>query len=192
MQRSKWRYLLLSALVSSQLVAASPTEPGRPGVQDADQAENALAVTTAAESPAGALRTSDPVAPDNSFGRLEDIQTKTVLYEFQLAQAKALNELQKNGYDAVMGAPFNPQPAAQMKDSSTAKPAQDAGKLPLVVEISGGQQLLATLQLDGGNQVRVQAGSRIPGTAWTVSKITFSEVTVSSPDKGLVSLAFAG
>jgi len=38
----------------------------------------------------------------------------------------------------------------------------------------------------------VQAGSRIPGTAWTVAKITFTEVTVSSGSGGLVSLSFAG
>ncbi|WP_371411703.1 hypothetical protein [Erwinia amylovora] len=48
------------------------------------------------------------------------------------------------------------------------------------------------MRLDGANEVRVQAGSRIPGTGWTVTKITFSEVTVSSADGGPVSLAFAG
>ncbi|MNY09774.1 Type IV pilus biogenesis [compost metagenome] len=115
-----------------------------------------------------------------------------MLYEAQLAQAKALNELQKNGYDAVLGAPFNPQPAAQSKDSADARPAEESKALPQIVEISGGQQLSATLVLDSGNQVRVQAGSRIPGTAWTVARISFGEVTVSSAAGGLVSLAFAG
>lgn len=192
MQRNKWRYLLLPALVSSQLAAASPSSPERPGVPGEAQKENILITAGASASPADAAVQAGTGAPDNSMGRLEDIQAKTLLYEAQLAQAKALNELQKNGYDAVLGAPFNPQPAAPAKDSATAKPAQESRALPLIVEISGGQQLSATLQLDGGNQVRVQAGSRIPGTAWTVSKITFSEVTVSSPDKGFVSLAFAG
>ena len=192
MQRNKWRYLLLPALVSSQLAAASPSSPERPGVPGEIQKENSLITAGASVSPADAAVQPGPATTDNSMGRLEDIQAKTLLYEAQLAQAKALNELQKNGYDAVLGAPFNPQPAAPAKDSATAKPAQESRALPLIVEISGGQQLSATLQLDGGHQVRVQAGSRIPGTAWTVSKITFSEVTVSSPDKGFVSLAFAG
>jgi len=146
----------------------------------------------AAVQPAAAPVTADSGARDTSFGRLEDIQAKTLLYEAQLAQAKAFNELQKNGYDAGTGAPFNPQPAAPVKESAEAKPAQESKALPLVVEISGGQQLWATLQLDGGNQMRVQAGSRIPGTAWTVVKITFTEVTVSSGSGGLVSLSFAG
>ncbi|WP_313618950.1 type IV pilus biogenesis protein PilP [Pantoea septica] len=192
MQRNKWRHLLLPAVFISQLAAASPTASVTPAAQNEVKKENALTGAGIPASPADAVRPADPVARDNSFGRLEDIQTKTVLYEFQLAQAKALNELQKNGYDAVLGGPFNPQPATPMKDSATAKPAEEKSTLPLIVEISGGQQLSATLQLDGGNQVRVQAGSRIPGTAWTVAKITFGEVTVSSPDKGLVSLAFAG
>lgn len=192
MQRNKWRPLLLPAVFISQLAAASPTASVPPAVQNEVKKENALIGAGIPASPAEAVRPADPVTQDNSFGRLEDIQTKTVLYEFQLAQAKALNELQKNGYDAVLGGPFNPQPATPTKDSAAAKPAEESRALPLIVEISGGQQLSATLQLDGGNQVRVQAGSRIPGTAWTVAKITFGEVTVSSPDKGLVSLAFAG
>lgn len=192
MQRNKWRPLLLPAVFISQLAAASPTASVTPAAQNEVKKENALTGAGIPASPADAVRPADPVAQDNSFGRLEDIQTKTVLYEFQLAQAKALNELQKNGYDAVLGGPFNPQPATPTKDSAAAKPAEESRTLPLIVEISGGQQLSATLQLEGGNQVRVQAGSRIPGTAWTVAKITFGEVTVSSPDKGLVSLAFAG
>ncbi|MFS7253245.1 type IV pilus biogenesis protein PilP [Rahnella rivi] len=165
MQITKWLYMLPSVLLAGGTAFA--------------------AVTPASPAPVS-------VNADTSFGRLEDIQAKTMLYEAQLAQAKAFNELQKNGYDAGTGGPFNPQPAAPVKESADAKPAQESKALPLIVEISGQQQLSATLQLDGGNQVRVQAGSRIPGTAWTVAKITFTEVTVSSAVGGLVSLSFAG
>ncbi|MEN4578116.1 type IV pilus biogenesis protein PilP [Pantoea agglomerans] len=179
MQKNKWRYLLLPALVTSHLATAGPEAAEKPE----EHRTAALSINMPAVAAA---------APDTSLGRLEDIQAKTLLYEAQLAQAKALNELQKNGYDAVLGAPFNPQPAAPVNDKGEVKPAQESRALPLIVEISGGQQLSAMLQLDGGNQVRVQTGSRIPGTGWTVVKITFSEVTVSSPDKGLTSLAFAG
>lgn len=187
MQKNKWHYLLLAALFTSHLsMAGSQASDGLSPKNDAQ---------TVADTPTshgGVMAPLDAAPRDNSMGRLEDIQAKTLLYEAQLAQAKALNELQKNGYDTVLGAPFNPQPAAVVKDGGSSKPAQESQTLPMIVEISGGQQLSATLQLDGGNQVRVQTGSRIPGTAWTVAKITFSEVTVSSPDKGLVSLAFAG
>lgn len=191
MQRNKWRYLLLPALISSQLAGASP--PALERLSAANEAKTYVPVTSDAPAVKAAATESqtETGTRDNSMGRLEDIQAKTLLYEAQLAQAKALNELQKNGYDAVLGAPFNPKPAAPVSDKAEVKPAQESKALPLIVEISGGQQLSATLQLDG-NQVRVQAGSRIPGTAWTVKKITFSEVTVSSPDEGLVSLAFAG
>lgn len=192
MQRNKWRYLLLPALVSSQLAAASPPSPESPGAHDEIIKERAVTAASASATAADVTGQPAPGVGDNSMGRLEDIQAKTLLYEAQLAQAKAFNELQKNGYDASTGGPFNPQPAAPVKENADVRPAQESRALPLIVEISGGQQLSATLQLDGGNQVRVQAGSRIPGTAWTVSKITFSEVTVSSPDKGFVSLAFAG
>lgn len=176
MQKNNRRYLPALMLLAVRAVSAGTELP------PSDVHTPATPLVVAPES----------AARDTSLGRLEDIQAKTLLYEAQLAQAKAFNELQKNGYDAELGGPFNPQPATVVKDSASAKPAQESRALPMIVEISGSQQLSATLQLDGGNQVRVQAGSRIPGTAWTVSKITFSEVTVSSPDRGLVSLAFAG
>lgn len=176
MQKNKWRYLLLPALLISGAVSAGTELPPVPEVLKA-------------EKPPAVV---DSVSRDTSLGRLEDIQAKTLLYEAQLAQAKAFNELQKNGYDAVLGGPFNPQPAAPVKDKTEAQPAQESKALPQIVEISGSQQLTATLVLDGGNQVRVQAGSRIPGTAWTVSKITFTEVTVIAAGGDLISLAFAG
>lgn len=48
-----------------------------------------------------------------NLGQLEAIQAETVLYEAQLARAKALNELQKNGYDRALDQPFNPAPPSQ-------------------------------------------------------------------------------
>lgn len=181
MQKNKWRYLLPAVLFTSAAASAGTELPPAP---DAQKPEAPSVVALPATS-------ADSAPRDTSLGRLEDIQAKTLLYEAQLAQAKAFNELQKNGYDAVQGGPFNPQPAAPVNEKTEARPAQESKALPQIVEISGGQQLSATLLLDGGNQIRVQAGSRIPGTAWTVTKITFTEVTVSAAGS-LVSLAFAG
>lgn len=181
MQKNKWCYLLPAALLASGAATAGAELPSAPDVLKSAASAGALAPPT----------TVDSTHRDTSLGRLEDIQAKTLLYEAQLAQAKAFNELQKNGYDAVLGGPFNPQPAAPVKDKAEARPAQENIALPQIVEISGGQQLSATLLLDGGNQIRVKAGSRIPGTSWTVAKITFTEVTVNATG-GLVTLAFAG
>ncbi|MGP2416733.1 type IV pilus biogenesis protein PilP [Pantoea ananatis] len=189
MQINNWRYLLPVLLVTCQFAMANQQTVNSPDVHKSALSSVEQPVETA-KSQATSL--PDTTAHDNSMGRLEDIQAKTMIFEFQLAQAKALNELQKNGYDASLGAPFNPQPIVSVKDKNEPRPAQESKALPQIVEISGGRQLSATLQLDGGNQIRVQTGSRVPGTTWTVAKITLSEVTVSSPDAGLVSLAFSG
>lgn len=181
MPRIKWRSIAPALLLTTVQVFAGTELPPPPEPQGSK-----LVAESSVPEPTG-------TSGDNTYGRLEDIQAKTVLYEAQLAQAKALSELQKNGYDVMLGAPFNPLPATtQMKDKTEVKPAQDSKSLPQIVEIAGGQKLTATLQLENGNQIRVQAGNRIPGTVWTVARITLGEVTVSSTTDGLVSLAFGG
>ena len=109
-----------------------------------------------------------------NLGSLETIQAETVLFEAKVARAKALGELQKSGVDSDPAPLFNPAP-------------------PQVVEIAGsGNALSALLVLSNGNQVRVQPGSRVPGTNYTVSRISFNEVVVSSPGHAAISLTFAG
>lgn len=174
MQRIEWRYMLSGVLLACGASAAAPAP---------EELKQEVSVLPAAP---------DAATHETSLGRLEDIQAKTLLYEAQLAQAKALAELQKNGYDPAGNAPFNPQPTVTEKDKVEPRAARDSKTPPQVVEISGSQVLSAILQLENGHQVRVQAGNRIPGTVWTVAKITLGEVTVSSPDDGLISLAFAG
>ncbi len=61
-----------------------------------------------------------------NLGQLEVIQAETVLYELQLARAKALNELQKNGYDRALDQPFNPAPPSQDNKSEVKGAVQDA------------------------------------------------------------------
>ncbi|HBE9154530.1 MULTISPECIES: type IV pilus biogenesis protein PilP [Serratia] len=127
-----------------------------------------------------------------NLGQLEAIQAETVLYEAQLARAKALNELQKNGYDRALDQPFNPAPPSQDNKAEVKGATQDAVP-PQIVEITGtGKGFTAVLALSNGNQVTVQSGNRIPGTEYVVKRINLNEVVVAGKNQTLVSLSFAG
>lgn len=127
-----------------------------------------------------------------NLGSLEVIQAETVLFEAQLARARALGELQKSGYDTVVDRPFNPAPPTG-NDAPAIKGAAADTTPPQVIEIAGeGGALTALLVLGNGNQVRVQTGSRVPGTDYRVKRISISEVVVTSPAHALLSLTFAG
>lgn len=128
-----------------------------------------------------------------NLGQLESIQAETVLYEAQLARAKALNELQKNGYDHSLDHSFNPIQPAQKNRKSEVKATTSDFAPPLVIEIVGnGKGYTALLSLSNGNQHSVQAGTRIPGTDYTVKNINLNEVVVTGPEESSISLSFAG
>lgn len=128
-----------------------------------------------------------------NLGQLESIQAETVLYEAQLAWAKALNELQKNGYDRSFDLPFNPVPPIQDSNQTDIKGAAQDTALPQVIEITGrGKDFTALLTLSNGNQVTIRAGSRIPGTDYVVQRISINEVIITAPNRSLTSLSFAG
>ncbi|WP_337263667.1 MULTISPECIES: type IV pilus biogenesis protein PilP [unclassified Serratia (in: enterobacteria)] len=146
--------------------------------------------------------TSDTPSPSSPFtradvgrtldlGQLESIQAETVLYEAQLIRAKALSELQKNGYDRSLDLPFNPAPPSQEGHSAVKGAMPEAGP-PQILEITGNKRgFMAVLVLGNGNQVTVQTGNRVPGTDYVVKRITLNEVVVSGQNTALVSLAFA-
>ncbi|MCW7763429.1 type IV pilus biogenesis protein PilP [Photorhabdus luminescens] len=128
-----------------------------------------------------------------NLGQLESIQAETVLYEAQLARAKALNELQKNGYDRSFDLPFNPVPPVQDSNQADIKGAAQDTALPQVIEITGrGKDFTALLTLSSGNQVTIRTGSRIPGTDYVVQRISINEVIITAPNRSLTSLSFAG
>nr|ULG14654.1 hypothetical protein 143p2_00047 [Serratia proteamaculans] len=62
-------------------------------------AEKSVKPPTSADIPLPTTFTRTEAGRALNLGQLEAIQAETVLYEAQLARAKALNELQKNGYD---------------------------------------------------------------------------------------------
>lgn len=127
-----------------------------------------------------------------NIGKLEEIQAGTVLYEAQLAMARALNELHKNGFDGTLERPFNPAPPSQ-DTQKLIKVTEEYSSPPQVVEITGsGNGFSAVLVLSNGNRVPVQNGSRVPGTEYTVKRVGFNEVVVSGKNNTLLSLSFAG
>ncbi|HID3656875.1 TPA: type IV pilus biogenesis protein PilP [Serratia marcescens] len=125
-----------------------------------------------------------------NLGELEAIQAETVLFEAQLARAKAFSELQKNGYDRSLDRPFNPAPPAQ--DTHETKGAVDDMPPPKIVQITGmGKRFTALLMLSNGNQVTVQPGNHIPGSDYVVKSVTLNDVIVMKGQRTL-SLAFSG
>ncbi|MBC8950064.1 type IV pilus biogenesis protein PilP [Xenorhabdus sp. TS4] len=127
-----------------------------------------------------------------NLGQLESIQAETVLYEAQLARAKALSELQKNGYDSSFELPFNPASPIQDSNQIDIKGATQDTTLPQVIEISGrGKNFTALLTLNNGNQVTIQTGGQIPGTDYVVRRISINEVIITAPNRPLISLSFA-
>ncbi|MBU9819681.1 type IV pilus biogenesis protein PilP [Rahnella sp. BCC 1045] len=188
MQTTNCRVLMLGVtLLAGPALGATPATTlvtPQPAPPPMGSQKGALAVTD--------LRHEDN-AREMSEGRLEGIQSETVLFEAQLARAKAWKELQSNGYDTALSGPFNPASPAQDKTTKDVRPATASTVLPQVVEVSGtGKALAATLVLENGNQIRVQTGNPIPGTPWVVASITFNNVTVRGNDGALTSLAFSG
>ncbi|HDO7154526.1 type IV pilus biogenesis protein PilP [Yokenella regensburgei] len=178
--------LALCLLLLSPGVFAEPTTalPPAPSLD--------TEVKTTVEVPPPTTFTRAEAGRALNLGQLEAIQAETVLYEAQLARAKALNELQKNGYDRSLEQPFNPAPPAQDNKTEVKGAAQDVIP-PQIVEITGnGTGYLAVLSLSNGNQVTVQTGNRIPGTDYVIKRITLNEVVVSGKNQSLVSLSFAG
>lgn len=157
-------------------------------------AEKSVKPPASADIPQSTTFTRTEAGRALNLGQLEAIQAETVLYEAQLARAKALNELQKNGYDRPLDQPFNPVPPSQDNKVEVKGAAQDAVP-PQIVEITGtgtGNGFTAVLALSNGNQVTVQSGNRIPGTEYVVKRITLNEVVVAGKNQTLVSLSFAG
>ncbi|CAI1177961.1 type IV pilus biogenesis protein PilP [Serratia entomophila] len=155
-------------------------------------AEKSVKPPTSADIPLPTTFTRTEAGRALNLGQLEAIQAETVLYEAQLARAKALNELQKNGYDRALDQPFNPAPPSQDNKTEVKGATQDAVP-PQIVEITGtGKGFTAVLALSNGNQVTVQSGNRIPGTEYVVKRINLNEVVVAGKSQTLVSLSFAG
>lgn len=183
------RWALCLALAAPAAMAAPQPDghgPGNPTASPPATADLPLPVP----HPLTVLH--DSAGQPLNLGTLEVIQAETVLFEAQLARARALGELQKKGYDTLAGSPFNPaQPAGN--DAPAVKGAAADAAPPQVVEIAGsGTALSALLVLSNGNQVHVQTGSRVPGTDYVVKRISISEVVVSSSSHALLSLTFAG
>lgn len=184
--------LALCLVLTATGVFAAPVADIPPAPLATPSAEKSVAPPTSADIPLPTTFTRTEAGRALNLGQLEAIQAETVLYEAQLARAKALNELQKNGYDRGLDQPFNPAPPSQDNKTEIKGAVQDAVP-PQIVEITGtGKGFTAVLALSNGNQVTVQAGTRIPGTEYVVKRINLNEVVITGKNQSLVSLSFAG
>lgn len=130
-----------------------------------------------------------------NLARLERIQADTLLFEAQVARAKALLSLQQNnGYDASLPAPLSQSlvvPASGGVPGTTLPALPTQVVLPRVVEIAGsGKHLRTRLALADGTAVELSTGQRVPGTNNTVKNITAQEVQVTTSAGETHTLAF--
>lgn len=178
----------LSLLLLSPGIFAAPVTDLPPGPSP----EATMKPAEPVDDPVPTVFTRTEAGRALNLGQLESIQAETVLYEAQLARAKALNELHKNGYDRSLAQPFNPAPPSEDNKTEVKGTVQDTTP-PQIVEITGnGTGYLAVLTLSNGNQVSVQTGNRVPGTEYVVKRVTLNEVVVADKNQSLMSLSFAG
>lgn len=174
-------------------VFAAPVADVRAAPSALPDTETGVPAPASSDIPPPTVFTRTEAGRALNLGQLESIQAETVLYEAQLARAKALNELQKNGYDRSLDQPFNPAPPSQDNSKKEVKGATKDAVLPHVIEITGnGKVFTALLALGNGNQVTVLVGQRIPGTDFVVKHVSINDVVVTGADQSLVSLSFAG
>lgn len=184
--------LALCLLLLSPAVMADPVATLPPAPSPASTPAQHTSASAPLPVPRPVTVMHDSAGQPLNLGSLEAIQAETVLFDFKVARARALGELQKSGMDTDTAPLFNPVPPAAT-DAQAVKGASTDTTPPQVVEIAGsGNALSALLVLSNGNQVRVQPGSRVPGTNYTVSRISLNEVVVSAPGRTALSLTFAG
>lgn len=115
-----------------------------------------------------------------SLGQIEKIHSDTLLFEAQMARARALLALQNSsGYD------MSPPPTLANIPETTDRNAQNMDmflvhhNLPRIIEIYGrDKHLHSRLLLANGTSVGVTEGQGIPGSSYTVKRISAQEVQI--------------
>ena len=144
-------------------------------------ARRALLLTALLSLPVCASVQTPEAAPAQSltFARLEQIQSQTILYEAQAARDKAKRGVSGEALTA-------PVPTAGPNE---VKPTRQSSALPRVREISGaGTHLSARLVLPDGAVAFVATGQPVPGSEFTVKKISARAVSVTDHSGRVISL----
>lgn len=116
-------------------------------------------------------------ASDLTLRRLENIQAETVIYEAQVARAKARKELENNGTDISTRIPSGRDGVDVSVTSSSTSPTRS---LPRIQEIYGSpKNLMVSLAMPDGSAIAASDGQLIPGTGWRVKSITGRSVSVT-------------
>lgn len=140
--------------------------------------------------PSPTLRLADTL----NLAQLERIQGETLLFEAQVARAKARMSLQQNnGDDVALPSPLTQTLLSPAPGVAAANPdIQPARKaLPRIIEIAGsGKALRSRLALQDGTSVEVSTGQRIPGTGDIVKLISAQEVQILNAAGEVHTLAF--
>ncbi|CAI2029791.1 type IV pilus biogenesis protein PilP [Serratia fonticola] len=115
---------------------------------------------------------ADSLPESGTLGQLEIIQQQNILLNGKAETAR----LQKQIRDSDQ----NPQDTP-LSDAPSGMASSRAGSLPTIDSIVGrGSPAMATLQLANGARVDVKTGEKIPGTAWSVTRITMNGVWISN------------
>lgn len=146
-------------------------------------ARRALLLTALLSLPVCASVQTPEAAPAQSltFARLEQIQSQTILYEAQAARDKAKRGISGEEIPAPMATPS--------AGKTEVKPTRQSPALPRVREISGaGTHLSARLVLSDGAVAFVATGQPVPGSEFTVKKISARAVSVTDHNGRVISL----
>ncbi|MDX6917804.1 type IV pilus biogenesis protein PilP [Pectobacterium carotovorum] len=146
----------------------------------AAEGETGKIVSTPSATPVHNLTTKD----------LERIQAETVLYEARAARAKAIISWQTNGNGLDAPVPIMGVTTSAEKATEHAR-IDRFESVPRILEIAGSSgQLTCRMLMPDGTVVEARNGQRLPGSAYTVDKITSQGVQLKTDAGKIVSPSF--
>lgn len=147
---------------------------------------------SAAEGETGKVVSTPSATPvqNLTISELERIQAETVLYEARAARAKAILSWQTNGNGLDAPVPVMSAAASAEKATEQAR-IEHSESVPRILEIAGsGGQLTCRMLMPDGTVVEARNGQRLPGSVYTVAKISSQGVQLKTDAGKIVSPSF--
>lgn len=145
-----------------------------------------------AEGEAGKIVSTPSASPvqNLTISELERIQAETVLYEARAARAKAIISWQTNGNGLDAPVPAISVTTSAEKATEYAR-IERSESVPRILEIAGSAgQLTCRMLMPDGTVVEARNGQRLPGSVYTVAKITSQGVQLKTDAGKIVSPSF--